>query len=330
MQAQAIASDPVLRAQFSPQWQVVSNSPQAILEAVSKASAQCWLWLDIQGDIDTPTTELLLAMGLQQGSVDYLKRERLPPKIEFFGEQTLVVYRGIRDEDPDLDYQHVPVGLLFTDRLLVTIHRVRSRGVDAGWQRIAASELCGSPRAMALEIIGFAATVYQQDLLEFEQTLTGLEEEILYQPQDETLRALTLYRARLRRLRRVFAYHLRLLDDWQRAQEGSYTERERALRREAHDRWERLLSLVTMFYELCGDLMDGYISLSSHQLNRKIQVLTVVSAIFVPLTFVAGIYGMNFEYMPELTVRWAYPALLALMGTGAALGLWLLRRKQWL
>jgi len=321
---------PVLRAQFSPHWQAVSSSHEAILDAVGKASPQGWLWLDIEGEIDKPTAELLLAMGLQRATVDYLRRDRLPPKIEFFGDQTVVVYRGTRDESADLDYQHVPVGLVFSDRLLVTIHRVFSGGVDDGWRRIEEAQLCGSPRAMALEVIGFAATVYQQDLLEFEQTLSGLEEDILSQPRDDMLRDLTLYRSRLRRLRRVFGYHVRVLDDWSRQQEASFSERERQVRRDAHDRWERLLSLVTMFYELCGDLIDGYISLSSHQLNRKIQVLTVVSAIFVPLTFIAGIYGMNFEYMPELAVPWAYPALMGAMVVGVTAGLWLLRRKQWL
>ena len=61
-----------------------------------------------------------------------------------------------------------------------------------------------------------------------------------------------------------------------------------------------------MYYDICGDLVDGYISISSHQLNITMRVLTVITAIFVPLTFIAGIYGMNFEYMPELSYQYGY------------------------
>jgi magnesium transporter len=55
-----------------------------------------------------------------------------------------------------------------------------------------------------------------------------------------------------------------------------------------------------MYYEICGDLINGYLSITSHMLNNTMRVLTVITAIFVPLTFIAGIYGMNFDNIPEL------------------------------
>src|SRR5690606_39619726 len=57
-------------------------------------------------------------------------------------------------------------------------------------------------------------------------------------------------------------------------------------------------------YEISGDLIEGYLSISSHMLNNTMKVLTVITAIFVPLTFIAGIYGMNFENMPELQMQY--------------------------
>ena len=84
-----------------------------------------------------------------------------------------------------------------------------------------------------------------------------------------------------------------------------------------------------MYYDICGDLVDGYISISSHQLNITMRVLTVITAIFVPLTFVAGIYGMNFDYMPELHYRYGYFFILGMMaGIGGVL-IWVFRRKGW-
>jgi len=76
--------------------------------------------------------------------------------------------------------------------------------------------------------------------------------------------------------------------------------------------------------------MDLYLSVISQRTNDVMKVLTIMASIFIPLTFLAGIYGMNFDYMPELALRWAYPALLALM---AAVGLGLYAyfyRKGWI
>jgi magnesium transporter len=68
-----------------------------------------------------------------------------------------------------------------------------------------------------------------------------------------------------------------------------------------------------MHYDIAGDLIDGYLSISAHQLNVTMRVLTVITAIFVPLSFLAGLYGMNFDYIPELKVRMGYFVLLSVM-----------------
>ena len=85
-----------------------------------------------------------------------------------------------------------------------------------------------------------------------------------------------------------------------------------------------------MYYEICGDLIEGYISVSSHHLNNTMKVLTIITAIFVPLGFLAGLYGMNFENMPELGWKYAYFALLGVMATLAATMLLVFRRIRWL
>ena len=96
------------------------------------------------------------------------------------------------------------------------------------------------------------------------------------------------------------------------------------------ERCERLLSLTSMFYELCGDLVEGYISISSHQLNNTMKILTIITAIFVPLSFLAGVYGMNFDNMPELHMEYGYFFALAIMGSTALTLFYIFKRKKWL
>ena len=93
---------------------------------------------------------------------------------------------------------------------------------------------------------------------------------------------------------------------------------------------ERASSLASLYYELASDLADGYISITSHRLNQIMKILTVVMAIFVPLSFLAGIYGMNFENMPELQSESGYYILLGLMSSIVAILLLLFRKKKWL
>jgi magnesium transporter len=88
--------------------------------------------------------------------------------------------------------------------------------------------------------------------------------------------------------------------------------------------------MSAMFYEQLGDMIDGYISQSSYKLNVTMRVLTVITAIFIPLSFVAAIYGMNFSYMPELQYRGAYFVLLAVMLlVGVGMVIWF-RKIKWL
>lgn len=98
---------------------------------------------------------------------------------------------------------------------------------------------------------------------------------------------------------------------------------------DVYDHLLRLSEILEVSRELTADIRDSYISLNAFHGNQIVMKLTLLSAIFLPLTFIAGIYGMNFEYMPELTWKHGYFAVLAFMlGIGIALPLWF-KRKGW-
>jgi magnesium transporter len=98
----------------------------------------------------------------------------------------------------------------------------------------------------------------------------------------------------------------------------------------------QILDLVETYRDLAAGMLDLYLSGVSNRLNEVMKVLTVVSTIFIPLTFIVGIYGMNFNTqasrwnMPELNWPWGYPAVLALMACVVAGMLIFFRRKRWL
>jgi magnesium transporter len=100
--------------------------------------------------------------------------------------------------------------------------------------------------------------------------------------------------------------------------------------RDCYDHTVQVLDIVETYRELAGGLMDVYLSSVSNKMNEVMKVLTVIATIFIPLTFIAGIYGMNFKNMPELGLRWAYFAVWGVMVAVAITMLLMFRRRGWL
>ena len=81
---------------------------------------------------------------------------------------------------------------------------------------------------------------------------------------------------------------------------------------------------------MVSGLVELYLSASGHRMNEVMKVLTIIATIFIPLTFIAGVYGMNFAHMPELAYRWAYPAALGVMAVVAIVMVVFFKRRKWL
>ncbi len=100
--------------------------------------------------------------------------------------------------------------------------------------------------------------------------------------------------------------------------------------RDLYDHTVQVVESLESLRDVMGGYVDLYLSTVNNRMNEVMKVLTIIATVFIPLTFLAGIYGMNFESMPELRWPWAYPALLLLMG-GVAGGMFVFfRRKRWL
>jgi magnesium transporter len=100
--------------------------------------------------------------------------------------------------------------------------------------------------------------------------------------------------------------------------------------RDCQDHTFQLIDTIDTYREIASGLVDLHLSSQSNRMNEVMQVLTLIATIFIPLTFIVGVYGMNFDDMPELHLRWGYPAVMAFMAViGVGLALWF-RHKGWL
>ncbi|MFO7648666.1 MULTISPECIES: magnesium transporter CorA family protein [Halomonas] len=290
------------------------------------------LWIDLQGEPMAREREMLEAFDCHPMAIDDAHRERHPPKIEEFEGHTLILYRGIASFDAELNYAPQQVAQFLGERFLITLHPGQAQSIDRLLANEGSDLLRLSPEHVALKIMYLSAGYYLDSLLEFENALSDLEDALMQNGSDALMRQVIGYRSRLVKMRRVFNYHVGITQELT-AYDYAHLPRDNEdtlhAINDVHERFDRLLTLTQMYYDICGDLIDGYISLSSHQLNITMRILTVITAIFVPLTFIAGLYGMNFEHMPELGYRYAYFVVLGIMlGIGLTL-VWLFRRKGW-
>lgn len=296
-------------------------------------SQEGMLWLDIEGHLTDGMQARLTELGCHPLAITEMERERQPPKVHEFSENTFILFRGIIQLDEQLVLTPQQIGHFVGERYLITIHRGESLSIDRLWAEIQDDSTQPTPGSIALQIMDYASERYLQKILAFEDHLGELEDSLLARPSDSVMAELVGYRSELRKLRRIFNYHHRLVEEIIQEEprhlgtgKHQYQHRWRALR----DRCERLFSLTGMYYEICGDLVEGYISISSHELNTTMKILTIITAIFVPLSFLAGLYGMNFEYMPELHLRHGYFFALGAMATTALLLIYIFKRKRWL
>jgi magnesium transporter len=235
-------------------------------------------------------------------------------------------------DSEELRFATVQLAIFIGERFLVTRCSSNSPITDALFDEATGNpELLGAgPAALALRLCRRLVDHYLSILLKLEPRLEALEDEIMQHPDDSILAELLNYKTELKKFRRAFLYHQQIFSE---LKSGTFpaieAERDHEIV-DVYEQQERASSLASLYYEMAADLADGYISVASHRLNQIMKVLTVVMAIFVPLSFLAGIYGMNFEYMPELHSRSGYFILLGLMFTIAGGLLTIFYRKKWL
>jgi len=292
-----------------------------------------YLWVDIDShDLETER-ELLKNLKCHPLAITDVQRERHPPKIELFDNYIFMLYRGIFEPKSDLLFDHLQIGMFVGQNILITRHPRSSISISNLFNAEGEKHLKRSPVTLALRIFHYSCGIYLQKLFEFEEKLEAIEDAFQIGGDDKMMQEITLYRSRLIKLKRTFSYHANIgaeLKILVTDETPIISESELHSVTDVHERIERLLSLSQMHYDICSDLINGYLSITSHQLNATMQVLTVITAIFIPLGFLAGVYGMNFDYIPELKVENGYFYLLGFMGVISTSLIVIFKRKRWL
>jgi len=161
--------------------------------------------------------------------------------------------------------------------------------------------------------------------------LADLEDEIVERPGRHVVRLVHDMKRDLLLLRAAVWPMREVVHGLQREPHECISEVTRTYLRDVYDHAVQVIDILENYREVSSSLMETWMTSSSNRLNEIIGVLTVISTIFVPLTFLAGVWGMNFQHMPELHETWAYPVGFWALTIVVAAGLvWMFRRKRWI
>jgi magnesium transporter len=186
------------------------------------------------------------------------------------------------------------------------------------------------PDYLAYALLDAVVDHYFHILEGMADTVEDLEVEVLQHPTSDTMHRIHNLRQEMLVVRRAVWPLRDLANGLVRTESNLVQEDTAVFLRDVYDHTVQVIDMAETLRDVVSGLMDLYMSSVSNRMNEIMKVLTIMASLFIPLTFLAGIYGMNFENMPELGWPWAYPALLLVMA-GMALGLMVyFKRKDWL
>jgi magnesium transporter len=162
------------------------------------------------------------------------------------------------------------------------------------------------------------------------EKIESMEEEVIVEPTERTVQQIHSLKREMITLRKSVWPLRELIGGLQRSESSLVEESTEIYLRDVYDHTIQIIDTIESFRDMVSGMLDIYLSSLSNKMNAIMKVLTIIATLFIPLTFIAGIYGMNFEYMPELKWRWGYAMIWLVMATVAIIILIYFRRKKWL
>ncbi|MFU8819245.1 MAG: magnesium/cobalt transporter CorA [Desulfurivibrio sp.] len=262
------------------------------------------------------------------------------PKLDLFDDHLFLVVRTLRYQPATRTLEPDQISLVLGPNFLLTFQEQSGELFAGVRQRLAGGK--GRVRSMGPDYLAYAlldAVVdnYFTVLEQLGEEIENIEDEVLANPEQTTIHRIHLLKRELILLRKSVWPLREILGSLMRQDEQELIgEATNIYLRDLYDHTIQVIDTLETYRDVVAGLLDIYLSSLSNRMNETMKVLTIFAAIFIPLTFIAGVYGMNFNpesspwNMPELNWYWGYPLALGLMVAVVAAMLIYFKRKRWL
>ena len=293
------------------------------------------VWIDLEG-FDSRFEGMLREWGFHPLAVEDVFTQQHQPKVEEYDDTLFMIVRGLdfnvmKDEKAE-EIVTLKLAVFLSRRRLITVHRAPLRSVNAVFQRLSDSRRAytGGVTQVLWTICDEMMDLFFPVIDTIGEEIEALEEQVIAAPSNDHLQRLLTLRRKLSILRRTMLPHRQVFSHLAGSRFEAIDETAALNFRDTQDNVLRLADAIEQQRDLLSNVKDTYLSVVAQRTNDVMRVLTVFSAIVLPLSLIAGIYGMNFQHMPELEQAWGYPAvLIGMAALAGGLLLWF-RRKGWI
>ena len=288
------------------------------------------LWIDMESPGEDEEQILLNVFHFHPLTIEDCRETRNYPKVEEFPGYLYFIVHGVRaDTSPDR-FNTIELDAFLGPNYVITYHHDMFRSINNVKKLLSTSPIScqRGPAFLLHQILDQIVDFYSPVLDDFDERIAKLEDDIfgLRRPNKAILEEIMDLKRGVLRLRRISARQMEVILRSSRGEFSLIPQAMLPFYRDIHDHIIRITDLAESYRDLISGALDAYMSVVGNRMNEIMKVLTIFSAIMLPLTFIAGVYGMNFENMPELTTRFGYFVVLLIMivvAIGMLLFFWL-------
>jgi magnesium transporter len=290
-------------------------------------------WINVEGVHDAAVIERLGAeFGIHALVLEDIMTTTQRPKVEDLGYAVFVVLRMIETAEAGAKTTADQLSLILGPNYVLSFQETLGDCLDPIRERIRTGK--GRIRALGPDFLAYAIIDAVVDnyffvLEKLGERIDDLEERLIEEPRRELLHEIHGLKREMIGLRKSIWPLREVVSGLERLETPLIQSSTDVFLRDVYDHAIQVIDTVESFREILTSMVETYLSSLSNRMNEVIKVLTIISTIFIPITFLVGVYGMNFEHMPEIGWRWGYPLVwLVIVGTVAGM-LGLFRRMRW-
>jgi magnesium transporter len=291
-------------------------------------------WIRVNGLHDTALIEhLCTAFGIHPLVQEDILNTEQRPKLEDYGDYLFVVLKALWVEGESESLTGEQVSLIIGSSYVISFQEgdydlfesIRSR-INSGKGRIRKE----GTDYLAYALVDTIVDNYFNALEILGEKIEALEEVLVVNPGADTLQQIHVLKREMLRFRKALWPLREVIGCLSRGESSLVKESTLLYIRDVYDHTIQAIDTLETYRDIVSGMLDIYLSSISNRMNQIMKVLTIISTIFIPLTFIVGVYGMNFKSMPELDWEWGYPAVWLLMIAVFLAELKFFRNRKWL
>ena len=291
-------------------------------------------WIRITGVHDA---ELITRIGelfhINQLELEDLSNTSQRPRMEERDHYIFQIFKALLLNTEENDVTIEQVSLILGENYVISFHETAPELFSTLWNRILTGK--GRVRKMKSDYLAFALAdimidQYFKILEDIGDNIEIIENELVSNPGGANQESIYRLKRRLVYVGRTIWPVRELINEIERSDNSLIHEENRIYFRNIYDHTVQIIETLDSLRDLTSGMMDLYLSSVSLKLNEIMKVLTIFSALFIPLTFLAGVYGMNFKFLPELQWQWGYPVFWIICIIATVLMVLYFKRKKWM